>query len=55
MFDETAVLNLRKMLGVQPTHLTLLGLLVPLLALALLGFVMYQIWRLLKDDDDACR
>jgi hypothetical protein len=53
MVGETEVNNLQRLVGVQPPYLTLLGLLVPGLALAFLGFVMYQIWKLLKDDDDA--
>jgi hypothetical protein len=53
MSDETAAHNLLRLIGKQPKHLTLLGILLPLVTMAIVGFVIYRIWKLLKDDDDA--
>lgn len=53
MYDETAVHNLLRLVGKQPKHLTLLGVLVPLVGLFIVGYVIYLIWKLLKDDEDS--
>jgi hypothetical protein len=53
MSDETAAHNLLRLIGKQPKHLTLLGILLPLVTMAIVGYVIYRIWKHLKDDDDA--
>ncbi len=50
--DETAVHNLLRLVGKQPTHLKLLGILVPLVSMAFVGFVVYQIWKLFRKEED---
>jgi hypothetical protein len=48
--EELAVRKLRALLNVQPPQLTLLAWLLPLVMALLVGWVVYQIWKMLRDD-----
>ena len=49
MLDDTAAQNLLHLVGKQPAHLRLLGILVPIVSMAIVGFVVFRIWKLFKD------
>jgi hypothetical protein len=48
--SPSADAQLRKLLDYQPPYLTLVGWLLPILMAVLVGFVIYQIWKLLREE-----
>jgi hypothetical protein len=48
MLDETAVHNLLQLVGKQPAYLKLLGILVPVVLIAIVGFVVFMIWTMFR-------
>lgn len=45
--------QLRKLLNFQPAYLTFLAWLLPLAMAAVVGLVVYQIWKLLRDERES--
>ena len=48
MFDIEAQ-NLQRMVSKQPAYLKALGVLAPLVTVAVLGYILYLLWRLFKE------
>jgi|APFre7841882793_1041355.scaffolds.fasta_scaffold57777_1 uncharacterized membrane protein len=48
--EESAIEQLRMLVNVQPTHLNVIAWLLPLAMAALVGLVLYQIWKIFREE-----